>query len=119
MLVDVGCGGGAFLRHCRERGWSAIGFDPSVQAVAYAREHGLEAYAEKWPPCSLADESADAVTLMNVLDHLRDTFGVVGEAWRILRPGGVLYISVLNGYVDLNVKRAVSCIVFVLIVGMF
>ncbi len=110
MLVDVGCGGGAFLRHCRERGWSAIGFDPSVQAVAYAREHGLEAYAEKWPPCSLPDESADAVTLINVLDHLRDPFGVLGEAWRILRPGGVLYIRVPNGPVHMNLKRALNSI---------
>ena len=110
MLVDVGCGGGAFLRHCRERGWRAIGFDPSVQAVAYAREYGLEAYAEKWPPCSLPDESADAVTLINVLDHLRDPFGVLGEAWRILRPGGVLYIRVPNGPVHMNLKRALNSI---------
>ena len=110
MLVDVGCGGGAFLRHCRERGWRAIGFDPSVQSVAYAREHGLEAYAEKWPPCSLPDESADAVTFINVLDHLRDPFGVLGEAWRILRPGGVLYIRVPNGPVHMNLKRALNAI---------
>jgi len=110
MLVDVGCGGGAFLGLCRERGWRAIGYDPSAQAVAYAREHGLEAYAEKWPPCSLPDESADAVTFINVLDHLRDPFVVLLEAWRILRPGGVLYIRVPNGSVHMNLKRALNII---------
>ncbi len=110
MLVDVGCGGGAFLGLCRERGWRAIGYDPSAQAVAYAREHGLEAYAEKWPPCSLPDESADAVTFINVLDHLRDPFVVLLEAWRILRPGGVLYIRVPNGSVHMNLKRALNTI---------
>ena len=110
MLVDVGCGGGAFLRHCRERGWRAIGFDPCAQAVAYAREYGLEAYAEKWPPCSLPDESADAVTFINVLDHLREPFIVLQEAWRILRPGGVLYIRVPNGTVHMNLKRALNII---------
>jgi SAM-dependent methyltransferase len=110
MLVDVGCGGGAFLGLCRERGWRAIGFDPSAQAVAYAQEHGLEAYAEKWPPCSLSDESADAVTFINVLDHLRDPFAVLGEAWRILRPGGVLYIRVPNGALHMNLKRALNLI---------
>src|SRR3989442_6466649 len=75
MLVDVGCGGGAFLGLCRERGWRAIGFDPSVQAVAHAREHGLEAYAEKGPPSSLPDQSADAGTFINVPERLRDRFG--------------------------------------------
>ena len=110
MLVDVGCGGGAFLGHCRECGWRAIGFDPCAQAVAYAREYGLEAYAEKWPPCSLPDESDDAVTFINVLDHLREPFIVLQEAWRILRPGGVLYIRVPNGTVHMNLKRALNII---------
>jgi SAM-dependent methyltransferase len=109
-LVDVGCGGGALLGLCRERGWRAIGFDPSAQAVTYAQEHGLEAYAEKWPPCSLPDKSADAVTFINVLDHLRDPFAVLGEAWRILRPGGVLYIRVPNGSFHMHLKRALNTI---------
>jgi SAM-dependent methyltransferase len=108
MLVDVGCGGGAFLGLCRKRGWRAIGFDPSAQAVAHAREYGLEAYAEKWPPCSLPDESADAVTFINVLDHLRDPFDALQEAWRVLRPSGVLYIRVPNGPVQLKVKRVLA-----------
>ncbi|WP_447972462.1 methyltransferase domain-containing protein [Nitrospira sp. Kam-Ns4a] len=97
LLVDVGCGGGALLRAGRAAGWKGIGFDPSAEAVAYARVQGLEVYELAWPPCPLADDQADAVTMVNVLDHLRDPFGALAEARRVLRKDGVLYIRVPNG----------------------
>ncbi len=96
-LVDVGCGGGAFLAACQAAGWRGIGFDPSTQAVAYAQSLGIQAHVQSWPPCPLGDETVEAVTFVNVLDHLRDPFGAMREAWRVLRPQGALYIRVLNG----------------------
>ncbi|MCX5723567.1 MAG: class I SAM-dependent methyltransferase [Nitrospirae bacterium] len=96
-LVDVGCGGGALLALCRDRGWKGRGFDPSIQAAAYARDRGLDVQAEMFPPCSLADATVDVVTFMNVLDHLVDPFAALQEAWRVLRPGGLLYLRVPNG----------------------
>jgi len=109
-LVDVGCGSGHLLALCRKQGWKGIGFDPSRSAVAYAQAMGLEAYAEPWPPCPLANETAEAVTFINVLDHLRDPFSALQEAWRILRPGGLLYIRVLNGPVQSRLKRLLSAV---------
>src|SRR5206468_5655669 len=41
-LLDVGCGGGAYLLRQRQRGWQVQGVDPSPTAVQAAREHGLD-----------------------------------------------------------------------------
>ena len=108
ILVDVGCGGGGFLSFCQQAGWKGIGFDPSAQAIAYARERGFEVFEQGWPACSLPDGSADVVTFINVLDHLRDPFGALQEAWRILRLGGLLYIRVPNGPVHIWIQSALG-----------
>lgn len=97
LLVDVGCGGGAFLTVCRAAGWKGIGYDPSAAAVIHARSLGLEAEVRPWPPCPFGDETVDAVTFINVVDHLLDPFEALREAWRVLRPGGLVYLRVPNG----------------------
>jgi len=96
-LVDVGCGAGSLLALCPQWGWKGVGFDPSSAAVAYAQTRGLDVSRQSWPPCSLADETVDAVMFINVLDHLRAPFAALTETWRVLRPGGLLYIRVPNG----------------------
>jgi SAM-dependent methyltransferase len=96
-VVDVGCGGGGFLAACRNAGWPGIGYDPSVHAVEFAVAQGLDVRVQSWPPSPLGNGAADAVTLINVLDHLCDPFDALDEAWRVLRLGGVLYVRVPNG----------------------
>ena len=107
-LVDVGCGMGALLSLSEKRGWRAIGYDPSHAAIASARARGLEAHQAVWPPSMLPDEVVDVVTFVNVLDHLSDPFAALGEARRVLKPGGVLYIRVPNGPMHARLSRLFS-----------
>jgi SAM-dependent methyltransferase len=95
-VLDVGCGGGRFLSLCQAKGWKAVGIEPSLDAVASARRRGLEVHSQGWPALVIADESVEAVTFINVLDHLSDPFEALREAARVLKPGGLLYIRVLN-----------------------
>ncbi len=110
VVVDVGCGAGAFLARCRERGWRGVGVDPSPAAVTHAVARGLEAYVCAWPSARVGNETADAVTFINVLDHLRDPFEALQEAWRVLRTGGVLYIRVQNGAFHARLMAPLSMI---------
>ena len=109
-VVDVGCGGGAFLARCQEREWRGVGVDPSPSAVAYVSAMGLEAYVRSWPSSLLESETADAVTFINVLDHLPDPFTALQEAWRVLRTGGLLYIRVPNGALHARLMAPLSVI---------
>ena len=111
-VVDVGCGAGAFLARCREREWRGVGVDPPTSAVAYATALGLEAYVRPWPSSLLGNETGDAVTFINVLDHLTDPFKALQEAWRVLRTGGLLYIRVPNGALHTRLMAPLSVIGF-------
>lgn len=111
-VVDVGCGAGAFLLCCRERGWKGVGIDPCPSAVERAVAMGLDAHVRSWPSSLLGNETADAVTFINVLDHLRDPFKALQKAWRVLRTGGLLYIRVPNGALHTRLIAPLSVIGF-------
>jgi SAM-dependent methyltransferase len=99
-LVDMGCGGGALLARANKAGWKGVGVDLSPDAVEAARARGVEAYAQDCLRCPLPDESAEAVTMVNVLDHLPDPFAALEEARRLLKPAGLLYLRVPNAPVQ-------------------
>jgi SAM-dependent methyltransferase len=99
VVVDVGCGDGALVRHLARRGARAIGVEIGREPLERARAHahvGGERYehggAQALP---LDDASADVVVFSNSLHHvpteLLDT--ALGEAARVLRPGGMLYVQ--------------------------
>lgn len=105
LLVDVGCGPGGLLNQSNRCGWRSIGFELSRSAVSLARSQGFHVYEQSWVPCPLPDVSADAVTFINVLDHLVRPFDALREAWRVLRPGGQIYIRVPNAPLHESLSR--------------
>lgn len=96
-VLDVGCGYGAFVLASRAYGLNATGLELAPFEVEIARrrlgrvEPGtdtskviLQGNAEHMP---FADGQFDAVTLFNVLEHVRDHRAVLREAVRVMRPG--------------------------------
>ncbi|MEA2203739.1 MAG: hypothetical protein QOE77_515 [Blastocatellia bacterium] len=99
-IADVGCGYGRALGLLLERGYhNLIGFDPAPAMIAMARERfpaiAFEALNDP-PHIPLPDASVDATLLFSVLTCVPTDEGqraVVEEVRRILRPGGLFYIS--------------------------
>jgi ubiquinone/menaquinone biosynthesis C-methylase UbiE len=106
VLVDVGTGRGELLAVAVEQGAArAIGVEYSPAAAALARRtlevHGVGARAEVLEADArclpLEDELADLVTLLDVVEHLApaELDAVLGEARRVLRPGGRVFVHTM------------------------
>lgn len=93
-LVDVGAGTGAILSRVTDAARVAIEGDLALARVG-RMGHGLPfLVADLAGGIPLADHSADVVLSLDVFEHLVDDRGAMIEAFRILRPGGRLVVSV-------------------------
>jgi ArsR family transcriptional regulator len=99
LLVDLGTGTGHVLEAFAPQAQSAVGIDMNRQMLACARARmdrlGLSHVQLRQGDLfsvPLAEASADAVVLHQVLHFLDDPAPAIGEAARLLRPGGRLLI---------------------------
>ena len=94
-LLDVGCYTGFFLKAAHESGWDVQGVEPSDWASRYVREilH-LPVVTTTLEEVSFKEESFDAITLFQVLEHVLDPREFLTRLQRLLVRGGVLALSV-------------------------
>jgi SAM-dependent methyltransferase len=89
-LLDLGCGTG-WLADCFA---DYTGLDGSPDAVARARQKGRNvSLADVDEPLPFGEAEFDAVVMKDLLEHVRDPVALVGEARRVLRPGGLAFAS--------------------------
>lgn len=98
ILLDVGCAAGDFLAFVKQHyGWQVRGVEVSEYAARLAREtYGLDVYTGTLEQACLPENSVDVVTMWDVLEHLHDPSGTLGELRRILKPGGLLALRLPN-----------------------
>jgi SAM-dependent methyltransferase len=96
-LLDIGCGHGYFMKLASEWGWETEGVEISEAAREYAKQKfGFNVYGRPVGELSLPEGSYDVVTLWGVLDVLPDPLAELKEIYRILKPGGIIYLRVNN-----------------------
>lgn len=106
-ILDLGCGYGRTLGLLFDQGYrNLVGFDlaPAMIAKARVRFPTIDFEVLEAPPqLPLADSSVDAVLLFSVLTCVPTDAGqqnIVREIQRVLRHGGLLYISDLGLQTD-------------------
>ena len=101
-VLDVGCGAGHFLAVAETRGWEAVGLEVSRSALDALRQVQRErhlAFSIVEGPLAQAgfpERHFDAVTLFEVLEHLDDPMDTLAEVHRLLKDGGLLYLTTPN-----------------------
>ena len=103
-VLDVGCGGGILADSMARKGANVLGIDLSTKALKIAQLHALEAqtpsidYREVSAE-DLADEQPgqfDAVTCMEMLEHVPDPGSVVRACAELVKPDGWVFFSTLH-----------------------
>jgi SAM-dependent methyltransferase len=103
-LLDVGCGTGHWMETLARRCRLAAGVDPSREMLARARAAApagalARGRAERLP---WRAASFDRVFVVNALHHFDDPLAALGEARRVLRPGGRLLTVGLDPHTGLD-----------------
>lgn len=92
-LLDVGAATGFFLKLAQAHGWTAEGVEISSYAAGEAERSGLRVVRGTVESARFSAESFDAVTLLDVLEHVASPAAALKECRRILKPGGLILVN--------------------------
>jgi SAM-dependent methyltransferase len=96
--LDLGCGQGEFLTALHATTpLRCTGADPHVGYLEHVRLTCPDVPVRQIPvegELHFATGEFGSVSLLDVLEHVRDEAGVLAEIWRVLAPGGLLIVTV-------------------------
>lgn len=94
-VLDVGCGSGTIAKKIKDAGHIVKGLDFSEEALKRATARDIETQQ-----CNLdegipeLDNSYDIVWEGDIVEHVFDPIGLLKESARVLKPGGILLVTI-------------------------
>jgi len=94
-LLDFGCGWGFFLGCASERNWQPHGLEPLPGHAVHARARfGATVVTDTLREDTFPSDFFDAITALQVFEHLPNPSGDLAQLHRMLKPGAVILIEV-------------------------
>jgi len=104
LWLDAGCGTGTLARWLAKRGCSVLAVDAASEMIAAAQSAPAENCSDRLSfvqvrtiaRLALDDRSLDGILCSSVLEYVPDPAACLTEFARVLKPGGLLLVSVPN-----------------------
>jgi len=99
LVGDIGAGFGLFLEELRALWPNAktVAIEPSAEMAAICRAKGLQVLESTIEDLQGYDGQFGLLTTFELLEHLYEPRALLDRAWQLLRPGGYLVATTLNG----------------------
>ncbi len=106
LVLDIGCGSGAFLDLAHQTGLKTFGLELNAAAARKAQAKGHKIFLSPLPDLNpeLMECPFDLITLFQVLEHVAEPVDLVKQAARLLQPGGFLVVAVPSAHGILRVS---------------
>ena len=102
-VLDVGCGGGILSESMSQRGAQVTAIDMGKAPLSVARLHALESEQDiDYQQITVEELAAkmpgefDAVTCMEMLEHVPSPASVIAACKTLVKPGGSVFFSTIN-----------------------
>lgn len=94
-ILDIGAGGGHFVKACRDLGAACDGAEISAPSLRFCREHfGLELIERDFVTDAASFTDVDVVTFWGVIEHVPRPRRLLEAARSVLSTGGICVVAV-------------------------
>jgi SAM-dependent methyltransferase len=107
-ILDFGAGTGVFLKSLG-REWSCHAVESSVTNCFTLREAGIQVFPDLEAACQTHAGAFNVISMFQVLEHIADFRSVLLQFRRLIRPGGLLIITVPDGDAMIRQTQLTGC----------